>query len=261
MSDVVLESVNAMRGDRRVLHGLDVRFPAGRLTAVIGPNGAGKSTLLSVCAGLLRPAAGRILIGDRPMGELGRRTLARRRAYLPQNPEVHWPISVERLVALGLTPSLPLFGGLPEHLRRKVDEALEAYDLVALRERPADALSGGERSRAMLARAAVGDPEILIVDEPTAGLDPRHALDAMARLRAHADGRRSVIMAIHDLDLATRAADEVLALKDGRVLAAGPVEAVFTEAILTELYDVPARVSRDDFRTVVRFEDPANGGP
>jgi iron complex transport system ATP-binding protein len=254
MSDVVLEGVSVTRGGRRVLHDLSVRFPAGKLTAVIGPNGAGKSTLLSVCAGLLRPHAGRVLLGERPIAEVGRRRLAQRRAYLPQNPRVDWPISVERLVALGLTPSLPAFGGLPAHLRRQVDHALEAYDLLNLRERPADALSGGERSRAMLARAAVGDPEILIVDEPTAGLDPRHALDAVRRLRAHADGRRSVIMAIHDLDLAVRAADEVLAVKDGRILAVGAVEAVFTEAVLTQLYDVPARILRDASGIVVRFQ-------
>jgi iron complex transport system ATP-binding protein len=253
MSDLVLEGVGAERGGRRVLHGLSARFPAGRLTAVIGPNGAGKSTLLSVCAGLLKPAEGRVLLGERAMAALGRRPLARLRAYLPQNPQVDWPISVERLVALGLTPSLPLFGGVPDHLRRQVEEALEAHDLLDLRERAADALSGGERSRAMLARAAVGDPQILIVDEPTVGLDPRHALDAIRRLRAHADRRRSVIMAIHDLDLAARAADEVLALKDGRVLAAGPVPAVFTAAILTRLYDVPARVVRDEAGIAVRF--------
>lgn len=254
MSDVILEGVSAIRGGRSVLHGLSARFPAGRLTAVIGPNGAGKSTLLSICAGLLRPAEGRVLLGGRPIAALGRRPLARRRAYLPQNPAVDWPISVERLVALGLTPALPLFGGLPAHLRRQVDEALEAYDLLGLRDRPADALSGGERSRAMLARAAVGDPEVLIVDEPTAGLDPRHALDAIRRLRAHADRRRSVIMAVHDLDLAARAADEVLALKGGRILAAGPAEAVFTVSILTELYDAPARVVRDEAGITVRFQ-------
>jgi iron complex transport system ATP-binding protein len=195
-----------------------------------------------------------VLIGGRPITQFGRRPLARRRAYLPQNPEVHWPISVERLVALGLTPSLPLFGGLPDRLRRQVDEALQAHDLLDLRERPADALSGGERSRAMLARAAVGDPEILIVDEPTAGLDPRHALDAVRRLRAHADRRRTVIMAVHDLDLAARAADEVLALREGRILAAGPVDAVFTEATLTRLYDVPARILGDESGIVVRFQ-------
>ncbi|HEY4029909.1 MAG TPA: ABC transporter ATP-binding protein [Caulobacteraceae bacterium] len=254
MSEVALEDVSVDRGGRRVLHGLSARFPSGRLTAVIGPNGAGKSTLLSACAGLLKPAEGRVLLGGRPIAVFARRPLARLRAYLPQNPQVDWPISVERLVALGLTPSLPLFGGLPDPLRRQVDQALEAYDLLDLRERPADALSGGERSRAMLARAAVGEPEVLIVDEPTAGLDPRHALDAIRRLRAHAGQGRSVIMAVHDLDLAARAADEVLALKDGRVLAAGRVEAVFTEAVLTRLYDVPARIVRDGSGIVVRFQ-------
>ncbi len=255
MSDLVLDDVAVTRAGRPVLQGVSARFAAGCLTAVIGPNGAGKSTLLSAAAGLLRPVAGRVLLDGRPLQALGRRRLAQRRAYLPQNPQVDWPISVERLVALGLTPSLPAFGGLPASLKGHVDAALQAYDLVALRDRPADALSGGERSRAMLARAAVGDPDILIVDEPTAGLDPRHALDAVARLRAHADRGRSVIMAIHDLDLAARVADDVLALQDGRILAAGPVAEVFTESTLTRLYDVAAQVRSDPSGIIVRFRD------
>ena len=90
MSDVVLQDVRVIRGGRTVLQGLSARFPAGRLTAVIGPNGAGKSTLLSVCAGLLQPASGRVLLGDRPIAAFGRRPLARLRAYLPQNPKVDW---------------------------------------------------------------------------------------------------------------------------------------------------------------------------
>jgi iron complex transport system ATP-binding protein len=236
-----------------VLQGVSARIAPGRVVAVIGPNGAGKSTLLAVCAGLLRPDTGKVLLDGRPLAEWGRRGLARRRAYLPQNPGVDWPISVERLVVLGLIPSLPAFGGLPAHLRPRVDDALAAHDLLRLRERPASALSGGERVRAMLARATVGDPELLIVDEPTAGLDPRHALDAVRRLRAHADQGRSVLLAIHDLDLAARAADEVLALRDGRLVAFGPVEAVFSEQTLGALYDTPARVRRDEAGIAVRF--------
>lgn len=256
MSGLILSDVDVVRGGWPVLQRLSAGFQAGRLTAVVGPNGAGKSTLLSVCAGLLHPTAGQVLLDDRPLAAFGRRGLARHRAYLPQNPEVDWPISVERLVALGLTPSLPVFGGLAGRLRRQVDAALEAYDLLALRERPADALSGGERARAMLARATVGDPQLLIVDEPTAGLDPRHALDAVRRLRGHADRGSAVIIAIHDLDLAAGAADEVLALKAGRVLAAGPVEAVLSEPVLTQLYDTPARILRDGSGLVVRFQNP-----
>jgi iron complex transport system ATP-binding protein len=100
-----------------------------------------------------------------------------RRAYLPQNPRCEWPIAVERLVALGLTPILPAFGGLPAAFTARISAALEACDLAATPLKPATTLSGGELTRAMLARALVGDPDVLIVDEPMSGLDPRHALD------------------------------------------------------------------------------------
>jgi iron complex transport system ATP-binding protein len=255
MSDLVVCGVAVLRGQRRVLNGIDVRFAAGRLTAVIGPNGAGKSTLLSVAAGLLAPAQGVVSIGGQTLAAIGRRGLAQRRAYLPQNPHVDWPISVERVVALGLTPSLPAFGGLPAALKPQIDRALAAHDLLALRERPADALSGGELTRAMLARATVGDPEILIVDEPTAGLDPRHAIDAVRRLRQDASQGRTVVMAIHDLDLALRVADDVVAIKDGEVLTAAPAAEVFTEALLARLYDVRVAILRDANGVAVRYLD------
>ncbi len=154
---------------------------------------------------------------------------------------------------LGLTPSLPAFGGLPAHLRSKVDQALAAHDLVALRERPADKLSGGELSRVMLARASVGDPDILIVDEPTAGLDPRHAIEAVRGLRRQVDQQCTVVMAIHDLDLAARVAAPILAIRDGETLADGPARSVLTDDLLTRLFDVPTRVTRDGDDVTVRF--------
>jgi iron complex transport system ATP-binding protein len=255
VSDLVLSEVTVLRGARPVLQGVSATFAAGRLTVVIGPNGAGKSTLLSVAAGLLPAAKGVVRLGDVPLAKIGRRRLAQRRAYLPQNPQADWPISVERLVALGLTPSLPAFGGLPASLQPQIERALAAHDLLGLRERPADSLSGGELTRAMLARATVGDPEVLIVDEPTAGLDPRHAIDAVRRLRGHADQGRTVVMAIHDLDLAIRVADDVVAIREGWVLAAGAAETIFTESALTRLYDVSARVVRDADGATIRFLD------
>jgi iron complex transport system ATP-binding protein len=255
VSDLVLSDVVFVRGGRRVLNGVSVRFTAGRLTAVIGPNGAGKSTLLSVAAGLLPCDEGGVRLGDAPLSSIGRRQLARRRAYLPQNPRAEWPISVERLVALGLTPSLPAFGGLPAGFQVKVDEALITNDLVALRDRPVTALSGGELTRAMLARATIGNPEILIVDEPTSGLDPRHAIDAARHLRRDADAGRTVVMAIHDLDLALRVADDVVAIRDGRILASGGAETIFTNSLLGQLYDVRVRVMRDADGATIRFLD------
>ncbi len=255
MSALDLAHVTVRRGLVTVLDDVSVRFAAGQLTAVIGPNGAGKSTLLDVAAGLLRPVNGAVRLGGEDLRAIGRRMLARRRAYLPQRASVEWPISVERVIALGLTPSLPAFGDLPHALRPAIDEALAACDLGELRDRPATRLSGGELARTMLARAIVGDPELLIVDEPTAGLDPRHAIDAVRRMRARADAGRTVIMAIHDLDLALTHADDLVAVRDGKLLASGPVGDVATETLIGSLYDVRARILRDAEGVSVRFMD------
>lgn len=255
MSGLALHGVSLVRSGVRVLNQVTATFAAGRFTAVIGPNGAGKSTLLSVAAGLIEPQEGAVLLDGMALNRTGRRDLARRRAYLPQSPRVDWPITVERVVALGLTPSLPAFGGLPPSFMSQVERALEEHDLLALRDRPATQLSGGELARVMLARATVGDPDILIVDEPTAGLDPRHGVDAIQSLRRCADAGRTVVVAIHDLALALRAADEVVALREGQVLAAGPVESVLTEALLHQLYDVRVQVVRDVQGVGVRFLD------
>ncbi|MDO7843792.1 ABC transporter ATP-binding protein [Sphingomonas immobilis] len=255
MSDLVLEGVSVVRRGRLVLDWADVHFAAGRLTVVIGANGAGKSTLLEVAAGLLPPGRGQVTLGGAPLAAIGRQGLARRRAYLPQSPRVDWAISVERVVALGLSAHLPAFGGLPAIWQPRIDAALDRYDLLALRDRPATRLSGGELARVMLARATVGEPELLIVDEPTAGLDPRHALDAAKRLRALADAGHTVIVALHDLDLALRIADDVVAVRNGRIAVQGDAETIFTGEMLGALYDVAVRVTRDADGASIRFLD------
>lgn len=253
MSTLSLRNVSARRGQRPVLRDVTATVQAGHLTAVIGPNGAGKSTLLDIAAGIRRPDGGHVLLDGTELARIGRRRLARMRAYLPQRAGVDWPISVERVVALGLTPSLPAFGDLPAALRPAIDEALRACDLFALRTRAATQLSGGELARTMLARAIVGDPALLIVDEPTAGLDPRHAIDAVKRLRARADAGRTVMVAIHDLDLALNHADRIIAVKNGALLAEGWTADIADAALLSELYEVPVRMTRDDDGIAVRF--------
>lgn len=253
MSALRFDDVSVERGGRIVLADASVTFAAGRLTALIGPNGAGKSSLLETAAGLLAPARGTVSLGGRTLPSIGRRALARRRGYLPQRAGVEWPISVERVVALGLAPSLPAFGGVPAEMRSAIDRALAECDLAGLRDRPATTLSGGELARVMLARAIVGDPELLIVDEPTAGLDPRHALDALGRLRARSDAGRTVILAVHEVELALRFADDIVAVRDGRIAAAGPTAEVMTDTMLGELYGVRARIRRDQDGASVHF--------
>jgi iron complex transport system ATP-binding protein len=241
------------RGGRRILDGVSCAFAPGQLHVVIGPNGAGKSTLLSALAGLVAPDSGDVSIDGAAIQTIERRALAQKRAYLPQNARSEWPITVERLVLLGLTPVLPAYGETPPALSARVDAAIAAFDLEALRHQAATTLSGGELARAMLARALVGDPQIVIVDEPIAGLDPRHALDAMRRLHALAQEGRIVIVAAHDLPLAARFAGRLLALKDGRVAADGPAESALTSELLADLFDVHARVERDAEGLHVRF--------
>ena len=231
------------RGGRAILDAVSCTLEAGMFVALVGANGAGKSTLLSVLAGLLKPERGEVTLDGVALSRIERRDLARRRAYLPQNPRAEWPISVERLVALGLTPYLPAFGGLPAMLEPRLTHAIDACDLAAQRLQPATTLSGGELARAMLARALVGEPDVLIADEPMTGLDPRHAMDTVARLEALAANGKLVVAAIHDLTLAARYATHIMALSAGKLAAFGPTSQVLTPGLLRSVFDVEARVT------------------
>jgi iron complex transport system ATP-binding protein len=164
--------VSVRRRGKHILSRISFQAASGDFIAVIGANGAGKSTLLSVLAGLQRPDEGSVALDGNLLHDLPLRKLAQRRGYLPQNARCEWPISVERLVALGLTPILPALSNLPKSYDAAITSALDACDLTDRRDQPVTTLSGGELARAMLARALVGDPDVLIVDEPIAGLDP-----------------------------------------------------------------------------------------
>jgi iron complex transport system ATP-binding protein len=213
------EKLTVRRGGRPVLQDVSLQVHAGEFLAVIGPNGAGKSTLLSALAGLIRPDDGSVMLDAHALRSVPPQALARRRAYLPQNPKLEWPLPVERLVALGLTPQLPAVGPLPEQFAPAIESALMACDLVTQRQQPATTLSGGEFARAMLARALVGSPQILIVDEPITGLDPRHAMAMMKLLAREAAAGKLVIASLHDLTLAARHATRIAALVDGRLVS------------------------------------------
>jgi len=216
---ILAAEINAVkRGGKAILSDVSFDAYAGEFIAVLGPNGAGKSTLLKVLAGLLKPSGGRVMLGAKKLSAISLRNLAAQRAYLPQNPHLEWPISVERLVALGLTPRLPATGGLPESFELAIVKALGQCDLYDKRKQPATTLSGGEFARAMLARAIVSDPGILIVDEPITGLDPKHAIQSMQLLSEIARSGTLVIASLHDLTLAARYPRRVIVLVDGTVI-------------------------------------------
>jgi iron complex transport system ATP-binding protein len=237
MTLLAAESIGVARGGKTILRDVSLQAHAGEFIAVLGPNGAGKSTLLSALAGLLRPDSGKVMLDSKSLASLSMRQLAARRAYLPQNPHLEWPLSVERLVALGLTPKLPTTGNLPESYMPAINRALTLCDLTAKREQVATTLSGGEFARAMLARAIVSEPQILIVDEPITGLDPRHAMASMQLLSDIARNGTLVIASLHDLSLAARYPGRVIVLVDGGVI--GDADSL-TEELVHRAFGVSA---------------------
>jgi iron complex transport system ATP-binding protein len=261
MSVLDASKICVYRGGRAILDDVSLHAESGDFVAVIGANGAGKSTLLSALAGLLKPDSGVVRLDGVSIHALSGMKLARRRAYLPQNPRCEWPISVERLVALGLTPTLPALGGLPASFGPKITLALQACDLLDHRQQPATTLSGGELARAMLARALVADPDVLIIDEPIAGLDPKHALDTARRLQLLAQGGKLVIASIHDLTLAGRYASRIFALSNGHVQGDGATQATLTPALIRSAFEVEACVSGAPGSVYVDYALPARTPP
>lgn len=227
------------------LIGLTAGLRPGQVTAICGPNGAGKSTLLSCLAGLLAPDAGAVLLGDELIAALPSRVRARALGYLPQAPEVAWDVTVEVLVGLGRLP----WQGAPLHRSHAspaedaaaVDAAIAAMDLGDLRHRPVSRLSGGERSRVLVARVLAGAPSWILADEPLANLDLAHAATLVARLKEQAAAGVGVVLVLHDLATAMNHADRVLVLNRGELVADGPPCEALTEATIVRVWGVSAR--------------------
>lgn len=237
-------AIHVRLAGRDVLKDVSLSVAPGDFVAVAGPNGAGKSTLLRALAGLTIPAAGHVSLGGADIRSLDRRELGRSIAYLPQDRTVHWPLRARAVVALGRIPhgSGPNRGE-SELDRAKIEAALMQMDVEALADRPIAELSGGERARVLMARALAQDAEILIADEPSAGLDPAHALGLFETLaRISAEGR-AVIVALHDLSLALRYCPRAVLMKDGRVASSGPARDVMTEAEIERVYGIRACIA------------------
>lgn len=251
MVTIACEELAVGLGGRTVLEGISARFEPGQVVGVIGPNGAGKSTLVKALLGLQAVQAGRVLIDDANLAGLSRQDLARKLAYLPQGQTLHWPLTVERLVALGRLPHQGTAGVLGEADRRAVQTAMEKADVLALRARRADQLSGGERARVLLARALAVEAPGLIVDEPLASLDPGHQITIMELLQREARSGALVVAVLHDLALAARYCDRLLLIDGGRLVAQGLPQEVLTPASLERVYGIRARFEAYKGRSLI----------
>ncbi|MEX2382741.1 MAG: ABC transporter ATP-binding protein [Opitutales bacterium] len=230
-------------GERKVLHSIDAAFKHGELFGIIGANGSGKSTCLKGMLGLLPCDSGEISFQGQNFRSYTSRMRAREIAYLPQNAECLWPMTVERVVMLGRLPFLSAWSGPAEDDRTAVSQAMDSVDVGHLAHRPVTEISGGERSRVLLARALAGDPILLFADEPSSGLDPYHELQLMELFRHHVQLRgMTIVVVLHNLALASRFCDRLLLLHEGRIAASGHPKEVLKAGNLEHAYQIEAQV-------------------
>jgi iron complex transport system ATP-binding protein len=248
---IVAERLGVTLGGRRVIEDVSFSLPRGCMAALVGPNGAGKTTLLRAVAGLL-PAEGAVRVGGDSTVSLSVRERARRLAYLPQGHEVHWPLPVRDVVALGRYPH----GATdPSRLGPRDAEAVEGAmrrtDVGMLADRTVTGISGGERSRTALARVLAVEAPVVLADEPIASLDPHYQIQVMTLLRNACEAGAIVLVVTHDLGLAARFADTALVLDRGRLVAAGPPQEALAPDILADVFRVSAFRTEWDRKPVI----------
>jgi len=258
LSSVVARGIRAGYREREVLRGVDLVAHAGELVALIGPNGAGKSTLLRVLGGLLRPASGSVMIDGIDVTALDRRAIARHIAVVPQVFETLFPFTVREIVALGRTSRLGPLGTLGSDDARAVARALDDIGATDLADRRIDRVSGGERQRAVLAMALAQEAGVLLLDEPTAHLDPAHQRATLDRVATLARVRGLAVVAVlHDLNLAAAFASRVVLLADGAVVRDDEPSHVITAELVSTVFGPGLRVVAHDGRPFV-IPEPAS---
>lgn len=228
-----------------VLNGVGLSVPKGCLTAVVGPNGSGKTTLIKCIGRILAPLSGSVELNGQSSSRIRLREMARRVAYMPQRLETAFPMTVYDLVLTGRRPHIAW-----RPSRKDLDIAwrvMESVGVASLAARFVDELSGGETQKVFLARALAQETDILLLDEPTSNLDVYHQLEIMELLSqaAHTDGK-TVLLALHDLNLAGRYADRLVLMRCGSVVADGPPAETLTPANIRSVYGVDAAVHLDD---------------
>lgn len=223
---------------RSIVGGAGLTVAPGELVGLIGPNGAGKSTLLRAMLGLTPRVSGNVTLGGVDFAAMPARDRARSVAFLPQDRRVEWRLTAHDVVMLGRYPHQAGFGGATVADREAVARAIAAVEGEALLDRPFAVLSGGERTRILLARALAVEAPILLADEPIAALDPYHQLHVMEILQARARSSTGVLAVIHDLALAARFMDRLVLMDTGRIVAHGAPAAVLTPLNLATTYRI-----------------------
>jgi len=252
MAELAAQDLTLEYGATPVVAGLSCTIPPGKVTMIVGANACGKSTLLRGLSRLLKPAGGAVTLDGQDIRSRPARDLARQMGLLPQHPSAPAGLSVRDLVGRGRYPHRGAFGGWSRADEDAVERALAATDTAHLAGRDVDELSGGQRQRVWIAMALAQETELLLLDEPTTYLDLAHQVEVLDLL-TDLNRRRgtTVVIVLHDLNLAARYADHLIALKVGRIVAQGASAAVVTEKLIREVFGLECRV----------MPDPVSGTP
>lgn len=225
---------------------LDLEIKEGKITAIIGPNGCGKSTILKTMARLHPAMSGAVYLDGRKIKETPTKEIAKRLAILPQTPEAPDDLSIYDLVSYGRTPYQAGFSRLNQHDREMIDWSLNVTGLADLKHKSLDALSGGQRQRAWIAMAIAQETKLLLLDEPTTYLDLAHQLEVLELLKKlNKEDQRTIVMVIHDLNHASRFADELVAIKAGKLIHQGTPEQVMDKEVLKEVFNIDTAIVTD----------------
>ena len=240
------EALSFAYGDKTVLAGVNLELRPHGFLALLGPNGSGKSTMLRLLIGSARPAGGVVKLNGEAMGELSERRRAQWIAYVEQQADLSYPLTVRDVVMMGRHPYQRRWQWEGEGDLVLVQRAMQAVGIDHLAERPVTQLSGGESQLVSLARAFAQDTPFLVLDEPTASLDLRYALQILHHIKRFTREGGSAIAAMHDLNLAAASCDAALLLRNGQPLAYGPIDEVLTEENVRAAYGVEVRIGRSD---------------
>ncbi|MBP1728340.1 MAG: transporter related protein [Deltaproteobacteria bacterium] len=248
-----IENIHYSIDDKKILDGISACFEPRRIHGIIGPNGSGKSTLLKNICRIWEPQSGSIVINGKNYTEISRKELSKLVTLVPQNTTIGFPISVFDIVSMGRNPHLGRFEGLRHMDRDIIERALQQTNIFALKDRSINELSGGEGQLAIIARAIATEASLILLDEPTSELDVKHTLDIVKILSEFKEQDKTILVSIHDLNLARRFCDTISILSRGKLFYSGTPEDAFSEENIRQVFEVNVREYKHDDTTFLDF--------